>query len=100
MKARGLYKLLERIDYALKFKEDMNSKSSLWDYIVSDKLKLKSYSMENLKVDIECLKNFDADIWCKDFYGLSIHESISAIAVPTGQKLRSVRNLIKENELW
>ena len=100
VKARGLYKLLNRIEYGLKYKGELVSNTMFWKYILTDKIKVECYSLVELKSDIDRFNNLgNIDIWSKDFYGLDVSESISAIAVPTGQKLRNVRRLIKESGL-
>lgn len=67
------------------------------NYIKEDKLKDKDYSIKKLEADIQKLKDFRAkgfDLWQRDFYGLSIHESISACAVPLSSELRWVTKKI------
>lgn len=47
-----------------------------------------------LKDAIDKIKNFDINlIWDRKFWGLKIHESISAIAVPYSEKIKRIKQL-------
>jgi len=97
MKANELGKLLERIDNAITHEKYMSTDKSMWDYIVKEKLKLKSYTKSDLEADIKKLKEFRAkgfDLYNRDFWGISIHESICACASPMSSKLRLVTHRI------
>lgn len=93
MKANGLYKLLDRIENGLKYDHYRGKKDGMWEYVLAEKFKLKSYSEKDLQADIKKLKDFRAkgfDLYDRSFFGLTIHESISACAVPLSSKLRWV----------
>jgi len=97
MKANGLGKLLTRIDNAITHEKYMSTNKFMWDYIVKEKLKLKSYTKKDLEADIQKLKDFRAkgfDLYNRDFWGISIHESICACASPMSSKLRWVTHKI------
>ena len=98
MKAKGLYKLLNRISLAITHEKKMNSQNDMWDYIVAEKLKVKSYTKKDLNADIKELADFRAkgfDLYNRAFWGISIHESICACASPLSSELRWVTYKIK-----
>ena len=99
MKAKAYSKLLNRLDWALKHMNHFNEQNDMWQFIIANYMKVKSYKMEDLKSDIEKFKTSKVDVWDRKFYGLTIHESISAVAVPTSERRQSIANLIEEHGL-
>lgn len=92
MKAKGLYKLLKRIELGIRYEHLM--KKPIWKLFLKEDFKLPSYTVKNLEDDIKKLKEFRAkgiDIWQRDFFNLDMHESISACASPLSTKLRSIQ---------
>jgi len=93
MKAKDLGKLLKRIENAIKYEHYITKDKAMWEYIVEDVLKLKSYTRKDLEADIKTLQDFRAkgfDLYNRSFWNISIHESICACASPMSSKLRWV----------
>lgn len=79
-----------------------NLQDNLWDYIVTDKMKLKSYTQSDLDKDIIDFKKMTEkyDIWDRSFWGLAIHESISAVACTVSSDRGYLIKRLKDLGLW
>lgn len=48
--------------------------------------------------DREYIEKFDGNLlWSRDFYGLTIHESICAVACPTSGELKHARTILNKS---
>tara|TARA_R110000765_G_scaffold337033_1_gene427373 strand:+ start:606 stop:1139 length:534 start_codon:yes stop_codon:yes gene_type:complete len=97
-KAKELYKLLNRIDNAIKYENYMDNDPVMWEYVLSEVFKLKSYTKKDLNNDIKALAEFRSkgfDLYNRSFWNIGIHESICACASPLSSKLRWVSYRIK-----